>query len=32
LLLVDDDHRLGASMTVVAAQFQLLLDQVAKAA
>jgi len=32
LLLVDDNHRLGASMAVVAAQFQLLLDQVSNAA
>jgi predicted alpha/beta-hydrolase family hydrolase len=31
LLLVDDDHRLGASLIVIAAQFQLLLDQVSKA-
>ena len=32
LLLVDDDHRLGASMAMIEVQFQLLLDQVSTAA
>lgn len=32
LLLLDDDHRLGASMPVIAAQFRLWLEQVANAA
>jgi predicted alpha/beta-hydrolase family hydrolase len=32
LLVLDDDHRLGASMDVIAAQFRVLLDQLAGAA
>jgi len=32
LLVLDDDHRLGASMQMIAAQFRLLLDQLANAA
>lgn len=32
LLLVDDDHRLGASMAIIGVQFQLLLDQVSSVA
>ncbi|HEY0198971.1 MAG TPA: alpha/beta hydrolase [Rhodanobacter sp.] len=32
LLVLDDDHRLGASMDAIATQFRLLLDQVAAAA
>ena len=32
LLVLDDDHRLGASMDAIAAQFRLLLDQLAPAA
>jgi len=32
LLLLDDDHRLGANMDVISAQFQSLLDQLATAA
>lgn len=32
LLQVDDDHRLGASMDAIAAQFRLMLDQLAGAA
>jgi predicted alpha/beta-hydrolase family hydrolase len=31
LLMLDDDHRLGASMDMIAAQFRLLLDQLADA-
>ena len=32
LLMLDDDHRLGASMDAIAAQFRLMLDQLAIAA
>jgi pimeloyl-ACP methyl ester carboxylesterase len=32
LLVLDDDHRLGASMNPVAAQFRLMLDQLAPTA
>lgn len=32
LLVLDDDHRLGASMDMIAAQFRLLLDQLAASA
>jgi predicted alpha/beta-hydrolase family hydrolase len=32
LLVLDDDHRLGASMDAIAAQFRLMLDQLASAA
>jgi hypothetical protein len=32
LLMLDDDHRLGASMPAIAAQFRLLLDTVAATA
>jgi hypothetical protein len=32
LLVLDDDHRLGASVDVIAAQFRMLLDQLADAA
>lgn len=32
LLVLDDDHRLGASLDAIAAQFRLLLDQLAPAA
>ena len=32
LLMLDDDHRLGANMDVISAQFQSLLDQLATAA
>jgi predicted alpha/beta-hydrolase family hydrolase len=32
LLMLDDDHRLGASMPAIAAQFRMLLDTVAAAA
>ncbi len=32
LLVLDDDHRLGASMAMIAAQFRHLLDQLATAA
>jgi predicted alpha/beta-hydrolase family hydrolase len=32
LLVLDDDHRLGASMSPIAAQFRLMLDQLATAA
>jgi hypothetical protein len=32
LLVLDDDHRLGASMDVIAAQFTVLLDQLAERA
>jgi hypothetical protein len=32
LLMLDDDHRLGASMDAISLQFQRLLDQLASAA